>query len=204
MTLQPTENKTTVILPIRKEEHVDFLRSIFNGTRGQPIKINRDEFLGKFIFSLRRYSDRPSCQSIPEGSIPVEVQFPASALSTADRHFCYFTLEDVERINDFISSVFDLYFHVYFLDTRDISRLQEEDEFSNMEITREMLVDSFVFGLDMVDFSRANETLKKREYRAQMKEIARTRQKFLKKDYNFRRKIYQRRRIYLKNMILGS
>ncbi len=204
MTLQPTENKTSVILPIRKKEHADFLRSMFNGSRGQPVKINRDEFLGQFIFSLRRYSNKPNCQPMPEGTFPVEVQFPASSLSTADRHFCYFTLEDVERINDFISSVFDLYFHVYFLDTRDISKLQEEDEFIDVDITREMLVDSFVFGLDMLDFSKANETIKKREYRAQMKEIARARQKFLKKDYNFRKKIYQRRRMYLKNMILGS
>ena len=202
MALQPTEIKTVVTLPIRKEEHVDFLRSMFNGTRGQPIKINRYEFLGRLIFSLRKYSPCPTRQIIPTGYMSVEIEFPDTPHSTAEKNFCYFPLEHVEQINDFLSGAYDLYFHLYLFDTRDIDKREEEDELGNVEITREILVDSFVIGLDMIDLSRANETIKKRIYRKEMKDLERKREKYLRKDYNFRKKIYLIRRNNLKNMLL--
>ena len=198
------ESKTTVILPVRKEEHIDFLRDLFNGARGQPIKINRKEFVGRYIFSLRKYANSPQRQIIPNGMTGVEIEFPDTEVSTCKKHFCFFPVEHVEQINDFISAAFDLYFHVYFLDTRDIDRIEEEADFSNIEITREVLVDSFVFGLDMVDPARANETIKKREYRRQMKEMTRIRNKFLKKEYRFRRDIYLKRRNYLRIMLFEN
>lgn len=204
MALQPTEIKTVVTLPIRKEEHVDFLRSMFDGTRGQPIKINRNKFLGRHIFSLRKYSSCPTRQVIPEGYVATEIEFPYTPHSTSEKNFCYFPLEHVEQINDFISAVFDLFFHIYFFDTRDIENREEQDEFGDQEITREILVDSFVVGLDMIDLARANETIKKRIYRRQMKEMERKRKKFLRKDYNFRKEIYLRRRNNLKIIMFES
>jgi hypothetical protein len=63
-----------------------------------------------------------------------------------------------------------------------------------VEITKELLIDSFVFGLDLVDTSKANETFKKRLYRKQLKEIARLRKRFIMKDYNFRKSIFIQRR----------
>lgn len=190
------------ILPVRKQEHVGFLHQLFNSNRGESLRINRSEFAGRFIFSLRQYSDKPLKQGIPEGYTGVPVEFPDTGLSSHQKRFCYFPMEHVQQINDFISSCFDLYFHVYFFDTRDLDDLEDASQ-APVNITRQMLVDSFVLGLDMEDFSRATETVKKREYRQAVKEMVRKQQRYLKKDYNFRRKIYERRRKHLKNMLVG-
>jgi hypothetical protein len=203
MNVPKDEIQVSAILPIRKEEHADFLRSLFNGHRGVPIKIARKEFAGRFIFSLRKYSPAPLRQVIPDGYIPVEIEFPETPYATPDKHFCFFPLEHVEQINDFIGAAFDLFFHVYFFDTGDLEKTDEEGSpFS--EITREMLVESFVVGLDMIDFSRASETVKKRQYRKQVKEMARKQRKFLEKDYVFRKKIYANRRKNLNKILLKS
>lgn len=196
------QDLTKIILPIRKTEHVDFLRDIFNGTRDQPIRITRKNFIGRFIFSLRSPSKIPKPTSVPLGMIPVQIELPDTHLAKCDRSFFYFTQEHIEQINDFISATFDLYFHIYFIDTSDLEKLDQEDEFRSATITREMLVDSFIFGLDMTDYARANETIKKREYRKQMKELELKRWKFLKKDRMFRKNIYLKRRKNLKFMIV--
>lgn len=196
------QDLTKIILPIRKMEHVDFLRDLFDGTRDKPIRIHRKHFIGRFIFSLRSPSKIPKPTVIPQGMIPVEIELPETHLSKSDRHFFHFTQEHIEQINDFISAAFDLYFHIYFIDTSDLEKLDQEDELRTATITREILVDSFIFGLDMVDYARANETIKKREYRKQMKELELKRWKFLKKERTFRKNIYLKRRKNLKFMIL--
>jgi hypothetical protein len=196
-----TSNPSIVILPIRKPEHADFLRDLFNGTRGQPIKLNRDEFAGRFIFSLRAYSDKPNKQSIPEGMMPVPVEFPDTNCTTHQKKYCFFPLEHVEQINDFLSAYFDLFFHVYFFDIRDLDIEKTEEDFGDIEVTKQMLVDSFVVGLDMLDFAKGTETIKKREYRKSLKEMKRLQEKFLKKDYNFRKKVFNRRKNHLKSIL---
>lgn len=187
-------SRQSLILPIKKQEHLNFLVQLFNGAANLPIKISRNEFLGRFIFALRKYSSTPQRQVVPEGYFPLEIEFPGTSHSTWEKHFCYFPMEHVEQINDFISAAFDLYFHVYFFDTGDLDKMTDEGGYQGQEITREMLVDSFVFGLEMVDFSRATETVKKRQYRKELKELARKQRKFLEKDYVFRKKIYANRR----------
>ena len=107
----------------------------------------------------------------------------------------------MEQINDFIAGCFDLYFHTYFFDTRDIEEMELEGDQGSTRVTRQMLVDSFVVGLDMLDFARATETVKKREYRKSVKEMVRTQKKFLQKDYNFRKKIYLKRRKNLQGIL---
>ena len=196
-----SKSDSTLILPLRKQEHVDFLRDLFNGQRGLPIKLTRHEFAGRFIFSLRKYADRPVQQRIPEGMIPVEIQFPDTSNSTHENRYAFFPVEHVEQINDFIASCFDLYFHTYFFDTGDIEQMESEGDQGSTRVTRQMLVDSFVVGLDMLDFARATETVKKREYRKSVKEMVRTQKKFLQKDYNFRKKIYLKRRKNLQGIL---
>ena len=202
MDMQPSgRSDSTIILPLRKQEHADFLRDLFNGQRGQPIKLSRHEFAGRFIFSLLKYADRPVQQRIPEGMIPVEIEFPDTSNSTHENRYSFFPVEHVEQINDFIAGCFDLYFHTYFFDTRDIEEMELESDQESPRVTRQMLVDSFVVGLDMLDFARATETVKKREYRKSVKEMVRTQKKFLQKDYNFRKKIYLKRRKNLQGIL---
>ena len=76
------------ILPVRKQEHVGFLHQLFNSNRGEPLRINRSEFAGRFIFSLRHYSDKPLKQGIPEGYTGVPVEFPDTGLSSHQKLTC--------------------------------------------------------------------------------------------------------------------
>jgi hypothetical protein len=52
MILHTTSSKICVILLVGREEHIDFLRDLFNAVRGEPIKINRKEIMGRYIFFL--------------------------------------------------------------------------------------------------------------------------------------------------------
>ena len=97
--------------------------------------------------------------------IPVEIQFPDTSNSTQENRYAFFPVEHVEQINDFIAGCFDLYFHTYFFDTRDIEEMELEGDQGSARITRQMLVDSFVVGLDILDFARATETVKTRCHR---------------------------------------
>ena len=114
---------TQAILPVRKQELVAFLYDTLNSTPGEPLKLSRKSFSGRFITSLRKYSNVPISSPVPAGWIPLIVEFPKTDHSTSERHFNYFTLESTEQINDFIQASFDLFFHVYFFDHTGLNKI---------------------------------------------------------------------------------
>lgn len=191
---------TQAILPVKKQELVAFLYDTFNVIPGEPLKLTRKSFTGRFITSLRKYSDVPISSPVPGGWIPVIVEFPKTDHSTAERHFNYFTLESTEQINDFIQASFDLFFHVYFFDHTGLNKIDDEQS-GDIELTKMNLVDSFVFGLNLVDIGSANETIKKREYRRELENLHKKRERFIKKERRFRKEIYEKRKQYIKNVL---
>jgi len=191
---------TQAILPLKKHELVAYLYDAFNIKPGETLKLTRKSFTGRFITSLRKYSDVPVVSPVPPGWIPVIIEFPKSDYSTAERHFNYFTLECIEQINDFIQASFDLFFHVYFFDLTDLDKLKD-NESGEMELTKLNLVDSFVWGLNLIDIGSANETIKKREYRRELEILNKKRDRFIKKERRFRKEIYEKRKKYIKNVI---
>jgi hypothetical protein len=188
------------ILPVKKQELEAFLYDTFETEPGRPVKLSRSHFTGRFITSLRKYSDFPVKSQIPEGWIPIVVEFPQTTNSTSDRHFNYFTLECIEQINDFLQASFDLFFHVYFFDLSGLHKIKE-DETQAGELTKMHLVDSFVAGLKLVDMGSANETIKKRQYRRELEILTKKRKRFLQKERRFRVEIYQKRKEYIKNIL---
>ena len=188
------------ILPVKKQELVAFLYDTFNAEPGKPIKLTRTHFTGRFITSLRKYSDLPIESPVPNGWIPVIVEFPQTVNSMAERHFNYFTLEYIEQINDHIQAAFDLFFHVYFFDLTGLRNIHDENNIDN-ELTKLHLVDSFVAGLKLVDIGSANETIKKREYRRELEILTKKRARFIKKEREFRKKVYEKRKQYIKNIL---
>ena len=188
------------ILPVRKQELVAFLYDMFDGKPGKPLKLSRSEYVGRFITSLRTYSDFPVKQRIPKDWIPVVVELPDSPYCTADRHFIFFNMEDVEKANDFIQGAFDYFFYVYFFDHTGLINLAEEI-IPDKELTKLHLVDSFVAGLNLVDVGSSSDMIKKREYRKSIEILYRKRARFLKKGYRFRAKIYKKRVEFLKSVI---
>jgi hypothetical protein len=188
------------ILPVKKQELVAFLYDTFNTIPGQPVKLARTHFTGRFITALRKYAKLPTEQHIPQGWIPVVVEFPETPNSTTDRHFIYFNLECVEQANDFLQASFDLFFHVYFFDLTGLRNIEDEIT-EETELTKMHLVDSFVSGLNLIDLGSSNEMIKKREYRRELEILTRKRARFIKKERRFRLEIYKKRKEYIKSVL---
>jgi len=188
------------ILPIKKQEHVAFLYDMFDTSQGDPIKVSRTTFVGRFITALRKYSDTPVKPNVPDGWHEVIVDFPDTHLSHADERFNFFTLEYAEQINDFIQASFDLFFHVYFFDLTGMPKIGRDDT-SNESLTKMHLVESFITGLNLVNIGSATDTIKKREYRKELEILSRKRELLLKKERRFRVEIYKKRKEYIQNIL---
>lgn len=196
----PTLKDNQATLPVKTHELAAFLYNTFETKPGDPIKLNRNHFAGRFLIGARNYSETPKKQQIPDGWTSVVVEFPADDNSTADRHFCYFKNENVMCAHDVIKAAFDLYFHVYFYDTSDLNNFEWE-QMGMTKVSKLFLVESFIVGLGLVDIESADETIKKREYRKELAEWNKNRQRFLKKDYRFRKRIHEKRRENLLNIL---
>lgn len=195
-----TPGTNQAILPVKKQELVAYLYDVMETQPGQPLKLTRRNFVGRFITSMRKYSDVPVKTEIPEGWFSVLVEIPWSELSDPDRHFNYFTLEHTEQINDYLQASFDLFFHVYFFDLGSMRKIDcGSDE--EIELTKLHLVDSFISGLNLIDLDGANEMVKKREYRRELEYLNRKRLTFLQKERRFRAEIYEKRKKYIQSVV---
>ncbi len=187
------------VLPVRKQNMIPFIYTLFDSEFGNPLKLSRNHFLGRFITSLRTYSDFPVKQQIPKDWIPVVVEFPNSTYSTADRRFIYFNMECVEIINDAIQATFDLHFYLYFFNSASLAKLAEEIS-PDAELTKSDVVESFIVGYNLVDFGSPYDQIKKRDYRTQMKIFEAQKAALLKKAYRYLRKILENQHKFLKNI----
>lgn len=200
VTPQNYHETNRAILPVKKQEHVAFLYDMFETPPGQPLKISRTTFVGRFITALRKYSDTPVKANIPEGWQSVVIEFPLTPNSTCNERFNYFSIEYAEQINDFIQASFDLFFHVYFFDLTGMPKIGS-DESSEETLSKMHLVDSFIAGLNLVNIGSATETIKKREYRREMELLSRKRKLLLQKERRFRVEIYKKRKEYIQNIL---
>jgi hypothetical protein len=190
---QQQTQKAQAILPVKNIEMAAYFYDIYNTAPGEAVELKRTEPIGSLITGLRSYSKKPVKQTTPEGWIPVCVLFPESENSTAKNHFIYFKTEDIERINDVMRGFYKLYFHTYFSDLADLHKFKNGEN-APADVTKKLLVDSFLIGLGLMDVTQAEERIKKRSYYMEVKKLEALRRKFVVRDYNFRKKIYQKRR----------
>ncbi|MFH0762257.1 MAG: hypothetical protein V2A67_12210, partial [Bacteroidota bacterium] len=115
-----------LILPLKKDILVDYLRFVFNDSKTGPITVNRNEDVGKYICSMVRSKQLPVKTICPEGYYSVELILPDSTFSTAKNHFLYFTREDIEMINDHLLADFSIFFRRFMLIGDDIG-IQQKD-----------------------------------------------------------------------------
>jgi hypothetical protein len=192
---QPLQSNQA-ILPVRNQELVAFLNYELKNKPNHPVKLIRTVFLGKFITSLREYSDVPIKQKIPLGWIPIVVEFPNTELSTVSRHFNYFSLEHVEEIDDHLQGRYDLFFKMYFADDENIVKFMNE-EMEEIEFSKMILIKSFLVGLNLIDFGDSDATIKKREYRMKLQEINRKIERMRKRWYRYKKNIFETKENWL-------
>jgi len=143
----------TIKLIIRKEEHEDYLRFVFGSQKKGPILIDRNKDIGKYISSRVRYADNPQTLRSVKGEFLVDLILPERGLRTAASHFVHFSLEDIDKINDYLTAEFNQFFRGYML-------AGEE-----MNIEYKDLIESFMMGIGIRNPGTKFDTLKKKDYR---------------------------------------
>lgn len=143
----------TIKLIIRKEEHEDYLRFVFGSPKKGPVTIDRCRDVGKYICSRVRYSDKPQSSAVAKGEFPVELILPERGLRTATSHYLYFTQEDIDKINDFLTAEFNQFFRGYMLAGED------------MNMDYQDLIEAFMAGIGIRNPGTKFDTLKKKDYR---------------------------------------
>lgn len=144
------ESTKTIKLQLRKPYYEHYLRFIFQCPEG-PIRVNRDEYMGKFIFSRVRYSDTP----VKEAPGSINLVLPAHGCDYSRFRFLFFTADDMVRINDYIESMAYLDF-----------RMMVQTGVIDLKMDRKTVISVFS---DLVYGDDKYEMLKKDEYRKRKK-----------------------------------
>jgi hypothetical protein len=142
----------SIELTLRKPFFENYLRHIFSCPQG-PIKINRSEDVGKYLYSRVRYSELP--QRLKPGGTTLTLVLPHHENDRSDHFFIHYTEDDMVRINDFIEAS-------AYLDFRTSIQVGSHD----LKVDRKTVINLFsnlVFGDDKY------EMLKKDEYRRRKK-----------------------------------
>jgi hypothetical protein len=108
----------------------------------------------------------------------VKLYIPDSHSVSFGNKFIYFSVADIELINDFLSAHFDMFFFRMML------------EADRMGYEKKDALEAFLFGLGLNKFDTLYETLKKREYRQELEIYSKLYEKMRQKDYRYRAKTF--------------
>lgn len=131
-----------------------FLRMTFQANKTGPVKIHRNNDLGKYISSRVRQSDIP----VKQQTIGTTIVLPVETNRTSKNHFCSFTIEDQDKINDFITAEFKLWFKTSMV-------VGAED----LNISKSDIIEAIIDKLKLHDEPKIFENLKKYDYRRRKK-----------------------------------
>lgn len=102
-------------LYFRKDLIAEFFVSQFSKRNKNTITLSRTNDLGKYVFSMIKYSPVPVTQKTEPGAINIIVELPEVHGSTSHCHFPVLTKDDMIKINDYVSVIFNLKFQQYML-----------------------------------------------------------------------------------------
>jgi hypothetical protein len=99
--------KNTVKLPIFKEHYAQYLRSIFNASKNEPVCIKRTNDIGRILYASYKTAHIPIKHSYTDSEIVLDIALPNTFLSSNQRLSLYYSKEDICKINDFIIAEFN-------------------------------------------------------------------------------------------------
>jgi len=145
----------TIQLHVRKPLYRDYLRYLFEESSPDCLKVTRENDFGKALCSFVRYSHMPVVKSVEKGL--VNLQLPDThSLSLAKFRHCYYSREDMLRLNDLLEIFFHIDFDRYYLKGVKLDLMQKE------------IIESFIISRKLSNLMSDNETLKKRKYREEL------------------------------------
>ncbi len=142
----------TINFELKKPWYLNYLKFVFDD-ESEPVKINRNEELGQYLFSRVRSAQLP-IQCMHDKPF-VKLIMPNHGLDTGKYKFLYYSAEDVVRISDYIESM-------AYIDLRSMIATGSIDLKMDKK-TVIALFSNIIYGEDRY------ETLKKDEYRKRQK-----------------------------------
>jgi hypothetical protein len=118
----------SVKIQFRNELIADFFAGTFGSSHKSTVKISRSNDIGKFVYSLVKYSDfpLPPFSKSAEHYIVIDAILPDNVFNTADSHYIYFTKEDQQRINDYVTAYFNQEIRAYLIMGQELKLLQKD------------------------------------------------------------------------------
>lgn len=145
----------TVKLPIFNPIHRNWLYGKFRQELNTPLILDRFQELGRYIGSWVRYGDTPKIHT--EDNC-IEIVVPTRIARSADKHFLHILKEDVQKINDHIAEQYDFDFDRYYHSGIKQDFMQKD------------VIEAFIISRNLIPFFNGEiETIKKREYREELK-----------------------------------
>lgn len=105
----------TITLNFRKEIIADFFISQFSRRNKNKVQLSRLNDIGKYVFSQIKYSPVPVIQKSEADLFDVIIELPQVHGSTSHCHFPVLTKDDIWKINDYVTAIFNLKFQQYML-----------------------------------------------------------------------------------------
>lgn len=103
------------IIYFRKEIIRDYVASVFNGSPSSCVKISRDNDMGRYIYSLIKFSDLPVKKRDPLFPYELSINIPKVYFPLESQGFCYFSNDDMLKINDYALADFNQQFRAFSL-----------------------------------------------------------------------------------------
>ena len=154
-----------VFCHIKKDILRDYLHFLF-AFENEAFSVFRDTKVGKFICSMVRYSDYPVEQKVIDSKV-VYFKLPkTSAMPGLFRQFCYITLDDQQKIEDYLNATFENDWIQFYYNGM------------AMQIQQKEVIQTFILTRKLVTKIGDPEQIKKRQYRAETKQINRLYERF--------------------------
>lgn len=143
-------------ITIKKEVIRLFLRYLFEELPDGSLKVTRDTEAGKLLTCFVRYSERPVMEEPTEGTVMLRLP-RCKGLDTAPNHFLHYTAEDMHRINDLLEVIYHLDMDRYYL--KGIRKGYQQKD----------VIESYIVSRKLTSLFSDNETIKKRQYREEIR-----------------------------------
>lgn len=155
---------------VKKEVIRLFLHYLFELQPDGSLKITKHTDAGRLLTCFVRYADRPIQEEPTTGSVILHLP-RSKSLDTAPNHFLYFTKEDEHRINDLLEVLYNIDFDRYY-----IKGLRQG-------VQKKEIIESYIVSRNLASLFEDNETLKKRQYRDELRAFEEMVEQLRKKAY---------------------
>jgi len=138
-----------VKLHIENKLSAAYLRMVFGANKTGDVAICRDVDMGKHIVSRVRYTNIQ-----PKQTIGITLSLPQCQTNHDHDRFCYFSIEDQDKISDYVAADFKIWFKTIMATAT-----------TDLNLTRKDAIEHIIDLMNLKNDPTIYDTLKKYDYR---------------------------------------